>query len=479
MHLERVTTRHGEAGLAGWIASNDVTLFTTALVVAIAIFLQAKLTRGAKENLALTDQNKSLSLRLASTASELDSVSELLDKTAGELHLTQVERDQLQKQLVEKLDKIAKLDSALESLLGEKGRLEKKQRQLVKQSESLSQEKTELLAQQAALADAGKSLKASNATLRDRLETLAAQLEDKLAALAEVEKERARLNQQADKLADVVASLKKKLEELNVKLIAAEHAGTAQRVASDEKVQQLETKLAESNERVEDYLAKLKEAAVLLEGLKKQNRELQVTITKTEQERQQQLLEEGRNNRELVGLKGPMKRVAILFDASGSMLRAGTNGSHRWADAQDIAATWLRHLNVEECVLIVFASDVRTFPTDGTVAKVHGKEGAATREMLLSQLKSVAPAGQTNTLAALQKAYEYNVDTILLLSDGAPTLADNGMFEPRFAQQIYELVGKHAGVPINTIGLGNYFDKDMSTFLMTLARITGGAFRGA
>src|SRR5690349_8020507 len=82
MHLERVTTRHSEAGLAGWIASNDVTLFTTALVVAIAIFLQSRVTRGDKENLSLTGENRALNVRLASTSNQLDSVSELLDKTS-------------------------------------------------------------------------------------------------------------------------------------------------------------------------------------------------------------------------------------------------------------------------------------------------------------------------------------------------------------------------------------------------------------
>jgi hypothetical protein len=31
---------------------------------------------------------------------------------------------------------------------------------------------------------------------------------------------------------------------------------------------------------------------------------------------------------------------------------------------------------------------------------------------------------------------------------------------------------------VNTIGLGNYFDNEMSTFLRTVASITGGGFRG-
>ena len=37
MHLEKITTRSSEAGLAGWIASNDATLFTVVLVMVIAV----------------------------------------------------------------------------------------------------------------------------------------------------------------------------------------------------------------------------------------------------------------------------------------------------------------------------------------------------------------------------------------------------------------------------------------------------------
>ena len=37
---------------------------------------------------------------------------------------------------------------------------------------------------------------------------------------------------------------------------------------------------------------------------------------------------------------------------------------------------------------------------------------------------------------------------------------------------------EHPGIPVNAIGLGNYFDTEMSTFLRTVANLTGGAFRG-
>jgi hypothetical protein len=193
---------------------------------------------------------------------------------------------------------------------------------------------------------------------------------------------------------------------------------------------------------------------------------------------QAQLLEEGRNNRELIGLTGRLDRVAILLDASGSMKQAAAGGGDRWAESQQIAATWLQHLNVQHCVLIVFSSDVRTFPDDGSLADLRGDEGKARRNSLLQHVKALSPQGATNTLDALRKAYEYEVDAVLLFSDGAPSSSDTGVFDPAVAQQIYDLCRANPKIPVHTVGLGNYFDENASTFLRTVASTTGGTFRG-
>jgi hypothetical protein len=79
----------------------------------------------------------------------------------------------------------------------------------------------------------------------------------------------------------------------------------------------------------------------------------------------------------------------------------------------------------------------------------------------------------------MQTAYGYEgLDTIILFSDGAPTDANSNRFSPAMAQQIYALCRAHASIPVNTIGLGNYFDKDLSTFLRTVSQLTGGTFLG-
>src|SRR6185312_5369994 len=109
MQLERVTSRSGQAALAGWISSNDVTLFTTVLVLAIAMFLHAKLSKGAKENVAIAKENISLSEKLEATAIARDASNTKLDETRKALNLTTAERDRLQKELLDKLADISRL----------------------------------------------------------------------------------------------------------------------------------------------------------------------------------------------------------------------------------------------------------------------------------------------------------------------------------------------------------------------------------
>jgi myosin heavy subunit len=475
MQLEKATSRSSEAALAGWISSNDVTLFTTVLVVMIAIFLHARMSQGARENVQINQEKESLAARLASTASELDANSDLLDRTKSALTLTQQERDQLRKQLVEKLDELTTLTAQLAALSEEKGQLESEHQSLMKSAQALADEKAALTAEQASLTKARDTLQTSNLSLRDRLESLARQLEAKVSALEQVEEQRDRLKKQADELGAIIAGLQQKMRELNIDLATTQERATA----SDTKIDALEAQVAAGDKKAEEYLAQLRRATALFQGLQAEKRQLEQTLTEAERRRQAELLEEARNNRELVGLTGKLERVAILFDASGSMRRAAGRGiGDRWNEAQGIASTWLQHINVQQCVLIVFSNQVKTFPNDGTLADVRGEAGKARREALLQQLKTVTPNGWTNTHDALRKAYEYNVDTILLFTDGAPSKATSGVFDPGIAQQIYELCRQHSNIPIHTIGLGNYFDENASTFLQTVAKLTNGTFRG-
>jgi hypothetical protein len=360
--------------------------------------------------------------------------------------------------LVDKLAEFSRLNAKLDLLLKQKAELESQRQTLMAAKESLAGER-----------DLAKT---ANVDLLQRLDAISGQLEAKIAALEQLEAERDRLKKQADELDAIVATLKQKMAKLNIEL-------TQTRDESQSTLQELETKLAASDKTAEEYLARLKRAAALFQGLKTEKEQLQRALSEAELKRQADLIEEGRHNRELVGLTGKLDRVAILFDASGSMRQAAnTGGSDRWAEAQQLAGTWLQHLNVQQCVLIVFSSTVRTFPDDGSLADLRGAGGKAKREALLQHVKTVTPEGWTNTYEALRKAYQYDIDAILLFSDGAPSTSTTGLFDPAVVQQIYELCRAHPNIRVHTIGLGNYFDQNASTFLRSVAKITNGTFRG-
>jgi uncharacterized coiled-coil DUF342 family protein len=478
MHLERVSARSSEAGLAGWIASNDATLFTMVLIVAVAIFLHSRLSATARQQSQTAGEKAALELKLASVASELDSAGDLLDKSNKQLALTQSERDQLEQQLVERLNELTQLTARLDAATKQTTALEAERQALVDEKQSLEERSTKLLVTQSQLTKDRKALTASNTTLRERLESLSTELERKVAALEEAERERDRLKKQADELDAIVGGLKQRLKELDLKLDQTKQSAAAEALKLQEQADELRSQAAKGDKQVDEYLARLKRATELFEGLKAENVKLKGALSEADDRRRSELLEQGRNDRELVGLKGEMQRVAILIDASGSMRQQGNGGRDRWQEALKIVASWLTHLNMGECVLIVFSTHAQAFPSDGSLVDLRGEAGKANRERLLQHLRSVSPGGWTDTLEALQKAYQYKVDTILIFSDGAPSKVDTGVFDPALASQIFGLCQRHKGIPINAVGLGNYFDQEMANFLRNLAGITGGSFRG-
>jgi hypothetical protein len=282
----------------------------------------------------------------------------------------------------------------------------------------------------------------------------------------------------AGELDSTVAELKQESEQLSGDLAKSRSQATVAKTESLAWVEELESQLAARDKSIDEYSARLKRAATIFQGLEAEKKQLQQSLTEAELRRQKELEEEARNNRALVGLTGKLDRVAVLFDASGSMRQRAASGGDRWAQAQQIAGTWLKHLNVQECVLIVYASEVHTFPENGKLADLRGANGQAKRDALLKHVRDVTPDGWTNTHDALRTAYGYDLDAILLFSDGAPSQPATGTFDPAAARQIYELCRTHPNVPVHTIGLGNYFDQNASNFLMSVAAITNGTFRG-
>ena len=131
MQLEKATSANSEAGLAGWISSNDVTLFTMVLVVIVAMFLRGKVIRGQDENKELSSVNVSLNENLGLATSERNELndklqvhSQELTKTREELRLSQEERDRRHQKMLEALEKIANLDRAIIAISTEKTTLQ-------------------------------------------------------------------------------------------------------------------------------------------------------------------------------------------------------------------------------------------------------------------------------------------------------------------------------------------------------------------
>jgi hypothetical protein len=495
MQLEKATSANSEAGLAGWISSNDVTLFTMVLVVVVAMFLHGKLATGKGEIKDLGKKNETLNEDLGLATSERNELIDALGKsnqeleksnqklaernrdlevTLGDLQVTKDKKVVVEKELIDALEEIN--DLSIKMVTAQQIRLS-----LQKAKTNLEQRGTDLDSQVRTLTTNKKDLEDEKKSLSERMTALATQLKDRLKVFEDLEKERDRLKQQADKLDAIVTTLEMKLTDSGTKITTLATKAGESEAEYQKRIVNLEKVAGDQTKRADDYLARLRRAANLFQGLRKSNANLTEKLDGAEKRYQLQLTRETMVNRKLVGINGKLKRVAMLFDASGSMKRRDDDGAvgDRWKNAQDIASTWLGHLDVDECVLIVFSSDVRTFPTDGTMSKIHGPDGEANRAALMAQLKSVEPEGWTNTLEALEKAYSYRgIDTILLFSDGAPTFANSGRFDPDVAKQIYALCRKHSDVPINTVGLGNYFDKNLSTFLRTVANISGGTFRG-
>lgn len=187
--------------------------------------------------------------------------------------------------------------------------------------------------------------------------------------------------------------------------------------------------------------------------------------------------------REITGLPdGPLRNVVILFDTSSSM-----TGSSAWEDARRLVRVWLTYLPIEECILVTFNNDIRTFPTKGFL-RLRQTNGAAIMEnqsKLLEEINNARLGTYTDTLKALQLAYSYkDINLILLFTDGKPKT----QFVPfdRLAPQIYSLVEQHPSIPILAVALGDYEklegdDKRTETnlqiqFLKRLAQLSKGSF---
>lgn len=167
-----------------------------------------------------------------------------------------------------------------------------------------------------------------------------------------------------------------------------------------------------------------------------------------------------RQAREVIGLNGQFKRVAFVFDTSGS-LKEG------FAEHKALLSLWLRRLDFEHFNVISFADQ----PSPWTAGWEKASDGA--RTSAAEHVAAFQADGNTATRAALLNALQLpDIDTIVFFSDGAPS-------DGPTAEILDELrkTNQHK-VVINVVAIGDYFDTVWGTFSRDLAQEHGGQFVG-
>lgn len=193
-----------------------------------------------------------------------------------------------------------------------------------------------------------------------------------------------------------------------------------------------------------------------------------------------------------------------MVDVSKSMQSGkGPDGVklNNWVPIVEIIERWINGLDVKSAALILFGDDA------GTKVQMQSmNEGG--RAKILDILKQIDPqADGTNFLAAFEEAYRIpNVDTIIVFSDGLPSVDVDGKrifvgakndgesdeaYKKRVAQsvnenvtrvlavhrRISELAKRHPTVAVNVIGLGaGVYNERTGNLLNDLALNNGGVF---
>jgi hypothetical protein len=220
--------------------------------------------------------------------------------------------------------------------------------------------------------------------------------------------------------------------------------------------------------------------------------------------REQALSQQRSLNNKLVGLGGKLENVVFMVDVSKSM-KSGKQADgllfNNWFPIVEVIERWINGLDVASAALIVFG--------DNAEVKVQMQDlNQGGRERILNVLKQIDPSADgTNFLAAFEEAYRIpNVDTIIVFSDGLPSIDVNGKrifinarnssesdqeYQTRVAQavaenvervlavhrRISEIAKQHPTVAVNVIGLGEaVYNEKTGNLLNDLALDNGGVF---
>ncbi len=228
------------------------------------------------------------------------------------------------------------------------------------------------------------------------------------------------------------------------------------------------------NEELDNQIGKLEQDYAELhttnEDLHTEKGLLYNIIGNLEQENkvQEYLDEELMLRRKLIGLQGNLKNVVFVFDKSDSIRSSG-----RWDLANSLLRKWTETLQMEKCGIIVFGDTVDIF-NNGNLYDITSSKGEEAYKKISKWLDNQLPENGTNLQLAIEAVYTYEgLDSVILFTDGRV-----GNTQRRHIFETIENNDKSKTIPINVIGIGNYFAKVPSKLLMELAKRTNGSYRG-
>jgi hypothetical protein len=279
------------------------------------------------------------------------------------------------------------------------------------------------------------------------------------------------LNANADSLGKQVELLEKEVQTVSEQLRQAENS----RSAADQKLKSSERNLAVEKEK-------------------------SIALAKEQQASREQMISQQKSlNNKLVGLGGKLENVALIVDISSSMRVAKTRSGgsiDNWQPTLDVIERWVDSLDVKAAALIFFGESAE-------LKMGMKKLNSDTRREIVEILKSADPRDKaTNFLAAFELAYKLgNVDTIIIFSDGLPSVDINGNWitpgrsdgessseevntlEANIERvlavhtRLLELSRQQPQIVINAIGLGDkVYTKHTGNLLNELALSSGGIF---
>jgi HEAT repeat protein len=176
----------------------------------------------------------------------------------------------------------------------------------------------------------------------------------------------------------------------------------------------------------------------------------------------------GRTVSKFYGLKLETARVVFVIDHSGSMTAVDTSGAHvktRWEVLDEQLRKAIASLpKGAKFNVVTFSSTVDTFRPRSVDATDTERAAAA------KWLDGYGPQGETNVWGGLSTGLDDpDVDTIVLLTDGEPTLGE--FIRPSDIQRETLIRNRFRRIAIHTVSVGQD-----SKFLRELAKENGGTY---